>query len=89
MERARADTGHENHEIELSGFNLGQKFDGGAVFAERHFAHGRRNDRLAAVAANQLRHFFGAAAFEGDDSKPVQALFPVRCHKAADDPIWG
>ena len=72
--------GQRGDTVDLSGFDFAKKLDRGMVLVQRHFAHRRRDDRFAAITANEFRHCFGAAALERYDFKPLQVLSHFRRH---------
>jgi hypothetical protein len=63
-QRARADAGEQNDDVELiaeQSIGKGERF---GVGVERHFAQRGRDDRTAAIGCDERRHLLTATAFE-------------------------
>jgi len=56
-------------------FDKGQRF---GVRAEWDFAHGRSDDRVAAVAGDEFGKFSGTAAFERQDSETGKSIHGMK-----------
>ena len=69
-QRAHADAGQQNRDIDLAREQTVRKIERGRIVAERHLAHGRRDDRAAAVALDEPGGLGGHPAFECNHAHP-------------------
>ena len=64
----RTDAGEENHHVVCACEQTVRELECLFIALQRHFPHGRRDERLASIAADKLGGFRCAAAFKRQDA---------------------
>ena len=72
MQLAGADAGEQDDHVEFAGEEALGEGEDGVVIGERDFAHGGGDEGLAALLADELLHFGGAAAFQREHAESVE-----------------
>ena len=73
IQLARADSGQQDHHVELAGEEALGEGEGFVVVRQRNLPHGRRDERLALLLADQLLHLRGAPALQREHAQSVEA----------------